>query len=271
MEKFKRVTESGANYSGMKYSYEYAEETGILPFHHSEEFGENHAVGVRENYEIRLDAEKGILCKPCGLGHRYRVYKKEFDTQLGIFRNDDRGEFGGSMITSAGIYISGNFKEVVNHKKKVYAVDSLTHMMVGNFRLLEFTDAKKYKEIYSTVNDLKHYFDWCRLSYGALFDTGDALYFVISGLVVIEKEYIAHTKLIKVQKSKAEEILAIDEEFSWINNLIVIENMAYVSMDKMIVSINLETGGLEYYTWLSELAERDLLTVLEKRQRKRGG
>lgn len=39
-------------------------------------------------------------------------------------------------------------------------------------------------------------------------------------------------------------------------------------MDKMAVSIDLETGSLGYYTNLSELAELELLIIQEKQQRK---
>lgn len=252
------------NYSGMHYSYEYAKETGLLQYRYCEVSGAVHSVGVWEEIEICLDSDNGILYRACERGHRDYCSKEKFDTQFGVFHNDNRGEFGGSMLTPAGVCIGGNFREVVNHKRKVYAIDSMNHLGLAHFRLLEFSDAKRYKEIYSTVDGYLDFLNRDCLQYGALFNTEDALYFVISGFVVTKNEkYVGHTKLLKVQNSKVEEIFVVNEEFCWIHSLVVFNNIAYVSMDKMVVSIDLETGILGYYTNLSELAELDLIEIQE--------
>lgn len=76
------------------------------------------------------------------------------------------------------------------------------------------------------------------------------------------------TKLLKVIDSKVEEVFSADEEFFWINTLIVLENMVYVSMDKMVVSIDLTTSKFEYYTNLSEESELDILVAAEEARRR---
>lgn len=259
-----------ANYSGMRYSVEYAEEAGVLPYRYCERFGEIHSVGICEEIELCID-DKEVRFRECEIAHKDRSAKIMFDTQFGVFQNDNRGEFGGSMLSPAGICVHGNFREVVNHKKRVYAIDSMNHLGLVHFRLLEFAGAKRYREIYSTINDLKDLFHRECLQYGALFDDEDALYFVISGFVVDkEDEYIGHSKLLRVYNSKVEEIYSVNESFCWINSLVVILNKAYVSMDKMVVCIDLEAGSLEYLTNLSENAELDLLIIEEKELRGNG-
>lgn len=68
-------------------------------------------------------------------------------------------------------------------------------------------------------------------------------------------------KLLKIQDSKVEEIFSANEEFYWINSLIVIENKAYVSMDKMVAVIDIEADKIEYFTNISEEAEIDIMIV----------
>lgn len=99
------------NYAGMRYSVEYAEEVGILPFHYCGRFGDIHSVVICEEIEICLD-DKEIRYKACDIAHKDRSAKTTFDTQFGVFQNDNRGELGGSMLSPAGVRVHGNFREV---------------------------------------------------------------------------------------------------------------------------------------------------------------
>lgn len=184
------------NYSGMPYSYEYAKETGLLQSFYSEQLGDIHTVGIHEGIEICWDAGLGVLYRELENGRRKCNDKEVFVTQFGKFQNYDRGEFGGEMITPAGIRVNGNFKTVVDHKKKVFAVDSMHHFGAGHFRLLEFTGAKRYRELYATTDA------WAdeeqeRLEYGALFAAGNALYFILSGYVWREQRVYGLHKTFK--------------------------------------------------------------------------
>lgn len=263
---FRDLRKVETNYSGMCYSYEFAKESGMLPYRYSESYGEVHTVGVREELEITYDADTGILYKISGTVQSGGC-KETFDTQFGVFQNDNRGEFGGQMITSSGVCVNGNFREVVNHKKKVYAIDSRNHLGLAHFRLLEFAGAKEYRVLYHTKDFLEDMESCEDLQYGALYDTGEALFIVISGHISQKNKhrgYVACTKILKVKDSQVFELVILKEALCWVKNLIVVENVAYVSMDKMIMRIDLDTGSVEYYTHISDLAELDLLEVSER-------
>lgn len=267
---FNELRKVDKNYSGLNYSYEMAERLGILEDRYLESFVGKHTVGVNEKLEICLD-EKGRLLYRLVEKSELNGINKEFNTQFGVFVNNNQGEFGGELITSAGVRVNGNFVDAVDYENRVYVIDSLKHLGVAHFRLLEFTGAKKYRDIYRTKDIWEDIGEYESLQFGALYEAEDALYILISGYIsqMNKKEgknrEIACTKLLRVRNSNVYESVQLNETFYGVRNMIIFNNSVYVAMDKMVVRINMKDGMVSYYTHISELAEIDLLVSNEQK------
>lgn len=253
------------NYSGSPYSYEWAKKQGKIPKGYSEYLIKTYAVSISEEIELMCNADKDILYRitdNCGSG-----CTKEFITQLGVFKNDNRGEFGGQLITPTGESVGGNFIDVVNHKDKVYAIDSLNHLGLAHFNLLEFKSSDEYQTIYHTKDFMDVDYNIEDLEFGALYNNGQELYIVISGCISKvnnERSSVGCTKILKVTESVVEEIFVTNQTFNYIKSLVIIGDIAYVSMDKIVALISLSSGNVEYYTCISELAEKDLVQTRQR-------
>lgn len=261
---FDELRKVDKNYSGLNYSYEMAERLGILEDRYLESFVEKHTVGVNEKLEICLDEKRSLYYRLVEKSERKGI-NKEFKTQFGVFVNNNQGEFGGELMTSAGIRVSGNFVDVVDYEKRVYAIDSHNHLGVAHFRLLEFTDAKKYSVLYQTKDMWEDIGEYESLQFGALYKADDALYILVSGYISQmnkrneKNKEIACTKLLRIQNLKMYECVQLNETFYGVWNMIVFNNDVYVAMDKTVIRIDMKDGVVNYYTHISELVEIDLL------------
>ena len=260
---FKELRQVDTNYSGLSYSYEMAECLGILENRYFESFVGIHTVGVNENLEICLD-EKGRLLYRLVEKSELKGINKEFDTQFGVFMNNNQGEFGGELITPDRIRVRGNFVDVVDCGKRMYAIDSLNHLGIAHFRLLEFIGTKKYRTLYQTKEIWDDIEGYENLQFGALYEIDESLYILISGYV-LQKEgknrEVACTKVLRVRNSEVDECVKLNEAFYGVQNMLVLNDDVYVAMDKMVVRIDLGKGVVDYYTNISEFAESDLLAT----------
>ena len=93
---------------------------------------------VAEQIELKRTHEGCIKYRVIGRDTK-KSFVREFNTQYGIFKSTDNGEFGGAIKLPNEEEISGNFKYVFDVGDKVYAISSLAHMMSA------------YTDIYSKI------------------------------------------------------------------------------------------------------------------------
>ena len=74
---------------------------------------------------------------------------EEFSTLFGVFRSEDRGEFGGELTTPSGMKVGGNYRHIFELGGKVYAVSTQAHMILAHTCILRFDSVSDYKCIYS--------------------------------------------------------------------------------------------------------------------------
>ena len=243
----------------------------ISGWNYSEQYASKHKKYTeREIMTIRFDKDG----KPeCCISNIYKERKEQpatFQTRLGTFVTNDQGEFGGDLTLPSGEKIAGNFFEIIECGKGVYAIDSCGHMGLGHFSLYLFPENLNIEHIYSSEsrsflekkkNEEKLYDN---LVYGAHYVCDDELYIVISGFKELYaedgyKDYWGCTKLLIITNDEVKKIIEFEEHFSRINEMIVRDSKAYITMDKMLAVIDIQKETYKLYTTLSESDETDIV------------
>ncbi len=254
------------DYSGLHYSYEYAKKNKNL-----EDIcvgmgymdGGYKSVSVLEAIEIKRDKEKGIVYRVVGRENSDASHK-EFDTRFGRYISDDHREFGGELVTPSGRKIGGNFTNVFDLGDRVYAIDSHAHLTIAGFNLYCFDNGENAICIYSSgtlesmlkKDDIIESMHFCAMDI-----VGEAAYILINGHVENNqnKGHWYESRLLKVEDGRVEEVVRFTGKIqSYVKNIIVEGNDLYISCDKVLVVVDLETNKAKYYTCISVEDEKDL-------------
>lgn len=262
INELKEINESLANRS---YSMEYLDENGLLDehgYHMWNHFGISSYL-VNEPLQITLENNEVVWRRDDSLRNSESL--KEYETCYGMFVSDDRGEFGGILKTPF-VVLDGNFKDVFDFQEKVYAIDSLSHMMSLHFSLYEFDEDGQYRIIYS-VGSLK---DWLEndkffenFGYQRKYIIGGKLYVLISGYITNNeaeqvKRHKTESRLLEVENGRIVNIYIFPEDFSAVSGLIVKDNIVYIAQDKMLTQIDLTKKNITRYTYLDMAAIENL-------------
>lgn len=177
------------------------------------------------------------------------------------------GEFGGQLYTPFRT-IYGNFCDVFDFEDKVYAVHSLTHLLSLCFGLYEISKDGNINEVYSLTDYFQGKDYWEDLAYCAKYIRDDHnAYILIAGFVKQLKEEVGETRsetryesrLIHICNGRVETIMVIPEWISEVTNMIVTDDYVYLGHDKMLSIIDRKTKTIEYRTFLSGKAVKNLL------------
>mgnify|MGYP003209557760 CR=1 FL=1 len=221
----------------------------------------NKTVYIFQRIEIKESEQGKILWRNCEYKGTDRITK--YDTQFGEMTSDDRGEFGGVLYTPFG-NIDGNFCDVFDFEDKVYAVHSLAHLLSLYFGLYEISKDGNINEVYSLTDYFKGK-DYCEdLAYCAKYIRDDHnAYILIAGYVKQLKEEFGETRyesrLIHICNGVVDTIMVIPEWIPEVTNMIVTDDYVYLGHDKMLSIIDRKTKAIEYRTFLSGKAVKNLL------------
>lgn len=251
------------NISGEAYTYDWAKNHNLLEKKCGEAWVKLHTVFILEPIEIRMNKDGNIEYRTT---EEYnKNHRSDFHTDFGMFHSDDRGEFGGELILPVGGRLGGNFIDVFDFQNKVYAIDSICHMMMGNFSLYEFNDGSNYRCLYEVGGFGERHNE--SLSFEAYCITPKGIYILLSGEVTNESEKdIAYkdkwiSRLLLVSNGTVEEVIEIKESFANVQNIIVSGDILYIAANKMLAIINVLNGDAQYYTFINKRAENNLLKV----------
>lgn len=255
--------------SNLLYSKEYAEANGLVEPEpkitkrkkKKRFYFPDKTVYIFQGIEIKESEQGEILWRRCG--HKSTGSRMKYNTQFGEMISDDMGEFGGQLYTPFRT-IYGNFCDVFDFEDKVYAVHSLAHLLSLCFGLYEISKDGNINEVYSLID----YFmgkDYCEdLAYCAKYIRDDHnAYILIAGYVKQLKEEFGETRyesrLIHICNGRVETIMVIPEWVSEVTNMIVTDDYVYLGHDKMLSIIDRKTKTIEYRTFLSGKAVKNLL------------
>lgn len=255
--------------SNLLYSREYAEANGLVEpapkitkrKKKKRFYFPDKTVYIFQGIEIKESEQGEILWRRCG--HKSTDSRMKYNTQFGEMISDDMGEFGGQLYTPFRT-IYGNFCDVFDFEDKVYAVHSLAHLLSLCFGLYEISKDGNINEVYSLTDYFKGK-DYCEdLAYCAKYIRDDHnAYILIAGFVKQLKEEFGETRyesrLIHICNGVVDTIMVIPEWIPEVTNMIVNDDYVYLGHDKMLSIIDRKTKAIEYRTFLSGKAVKNLL------------
>lgn len=183
-------------------------------------------------------------------------YKREntLNTDFGVFKSVDDGEFGGKLTLPNGKTIYGNYNKLFKVNNKVYAIESLSHLGLAEVRILLFDKNLDYTELYKS--NPKDYIK----CYIAKTDT-DEIYIILTGLIISSEEQMKpETQLLKATESGLENIARFNKSFEYTYNMIINDNKIYLGMNKAVSILDIQNTSVEVYTPLTIEAEKNLLS-----------
>lgn len=203
-------------------------------------------VEQKENGSIAWKAVNGIP---------HNEYEFDFNSSFGLFHSDDRGEFGGTLITPKST-IRGNFRKIFEQNGKIYAIDTLNHMGIGHTKIYEFNSDLEYKILFETSYD-------DMLSLSALTITEDKTYILLSGAVLGGNHTFTGSKLqsilFEINENGLTELAEFDHEFHYVYNMIIHNSEMILGMDKLVAVIDITSKMIKAYSPITSEAENDLL------------
>ena len=251
--------------SNLLYSKEYAEANGLVEPEpkitkrkkKKRFYFPDKTVYIFQGIEIKESEQGEILWRRCG--HKSTGSRMKYNTQFGEMISDDMGEFGGQLYTPFRT-IYGNFCDVFDFEDKVYAVHSLAHLLSLCFGLYEISKDGNINEVYSLTDYFQGKDYWEDLAYCAKYIRDDHnAYILIAGYVRQLKEESGESRLIHICNGRVETIMVIPEWVSEVTNMIVTDDYVYLGHDKMLSIIDRKTKAIEYRTFLSGKAVKNLL------------
>lgn len=261
------LRETTIDISGCSYSLKYAEKHNLIEKKHSEHFGENPSMWIREPIEVTVNNNSEILYRTKEVGTWYEKQKETFETSLGTFISHNHGEFGGQLITPKET-LCGNFVEVFECNNIVYAIDSCDHMCMGHIKIYAFSDKLKAIKLYESIDFWENDKIYESLSFKGLCVKEDRSYILSAGSV--EHDYMTENKkieeksfLYEIKDGKIINTIEFDYWFSEVKNIYVDNNRLIIGMDKVVAIVDLETKEIKAYTPISIEAEKDILKTKE--------
>lgn len=200
------------------------------------------------------------------------VSVKDYQTQFGVYKAENRGEFGGEIFTPGGKCYGGNYCDVFDHGDKVYAVDSMGHMCFSHFGLNCFGTADDYTTIYSIGYDLGSAIEEEisgntinvreQLTYEGRYITDEQAFVMISGYVEEKNKANSYRHLTRILRIK-DEIVEVYKELPYIisniTSFVIRGNMLYLGKNNTLEIIDMDTDERSYLTFLDDEARADML------------
>ncbi len=262
----------------MSYSYDYAKEhkNWIDCYYYTG--GSDPVAGIEEGIHLKREINGTILYQVRGR-NRSDESIRDFETQFGTFHSEDRGEFGGELITPTGKTVQGNYRYVFDLKDKVYAVSTMAHLVTANTAIECFDNASDCRCIYATKDMFSRilavelgveesgeeiYEDLCC---DALDIKNDEAYAVLCGcLNWPDHSYIWVCRILRIKDGEVETIKEYCGKAPFkVNSVIVEDGMAYIGCDKTLCCFDLSKDdvfeGAVYRTCLSKEDEAELNRV----------
>ncbi len=259
------LRETSIDISGCSYSLRYATKHNLTEKAMSEHFGDNPSMWIPEPIEVSVNYKSEILYRTKKVGTWYEKQKKTFETSLGTFISHNNGEFGGELITPKERLI-GNFIDVFECDRNVYAIDSCNHMCMGHIKIYAFTKKARAIKLYESIDFGENDKIYESLSFKGLCVKEDRSYILSAGRV--EHDYMSENKIIEeksflyeIKDGKILNTIEFDYWFSEVKNICVDNNRLIIGMDKVVAIVNLETKEIKAYTPISIEAEKDILKV----------
>ncbi len=264
-------------YSGKYYSFDFAVSRGKV----DEITLERHIADRNYRMEDDLDYKDRIHCADMvelrvltdGGGQDEVCFRRRdiirgyypsqsFDTKFGVFKSKDEGEFGGVLTTPSGKNIEGNFVDVFESGDYVYAITSLSHLMLREFKLYRFHSADKYEIVYQNGANsrIRENLSYEIRGYGE-----ESAFVLISGCDYLldqhghYRDYERHTRLIEIKNDKIAVVADIPYWFHYTYNMVIFSGKAYIGMDKMMAVLSLSDGSVELFTCLSIEEEENII------------
>ncbi len=183
-----------------------------------------------------------------------RKYEFDFQSSLGLFRSEDRGEFGGILNTPKST-LHGNFGNLFEFNNKVYAIDSLNHMGIGHTCIYEFDKSLNANILFETESSEL-------LALSSLKIEESRILILISGAILGDKGTFSDSSpcsyLFEISKEGFKKIAIFDFDFHYVYNMLLIDKELIVGMDKVVAFGNIETKEISFFTPLTVEAENDI-------------
>ena len=183
-------------------------------------------------------------------------YESDFDfnTSFGLFRSENRGEFGGTLTTPKTT-IRGNFLKLFECNGKVYAIDTLNHMGIAHTKIYEFNSESEYKILFETNIDEM-------LSLSALTISEHSVYILISGAVLGEDHTFTGSKsrsiLFEINMNGITRSGVFDTELHYVYNMIIHNRKMILGMDKLVAVVDIADNSIQAFSPLTLEAENDI-------------
>ena len=216
-------------------------------------------VFVPEPIKVRLNENGELEYQELEICFRGGDYKEKFETSAGVFISNNRGEFGGELITPRET-IRGNFIEVFECDKIIYAIDSLNHLGYAHTKIYSFSKKLHHKIVYSSEDiKLGSWEDLSFVDFKALCIKTDKVYVLVSELSRKNDVYFKKSHLFEIKKGIVVNTIEFDYYFSSVTNMVINEGKMILGMDKVIAIVDLETKKIKAYTPVSIESEIDIL------------
>ena len=194
---------------------------------------------------------------------KYTHIPKQFQTQLGLFRNHNNGEFESwielknytepdekmrlvhETIGRNNQFLEGNFCDVFDCGKYVIAIDNQMHFGIGRLKIIKIDKELNCEILYHN----EYFSNWVSLEYLGKCETDSGYNIVASGHEDTgEKQFKKITILFKITKDGE-----LTKTHTWnyrINsyNLVAKNECIYFGHNGIITKVNTNTGERTYFT-----------------------
>ena len=193
--------------------------------------------------------------------------RKTFKTQLGVFDNEDRGEFGGSLYIHGRkkSLIDGNFCDMFDFGEYTYAISNLLHLWSGTLKIVRLDKNLGIKILFNNEFQVYNFTSYEYLGHTII---DDVCYIIASG----NQEYRENGRQMFKEKTVVFKVdingnFDVFKEFnftlSYVTSLCMLNNCIYFGRNREVTKLNLETGVLEHYTHKDEEALNNLVSLDE--------
>lgn len=195
--------------------------------------------------------------------HVHREVPKTFETQLGVFINENNGEFPSWLEkadtdveskegNASQFCINGRFCDMFDYGRFSYAISNLLHggcWVVEIFRIDERLDVV---ELYHSAHDKP----WKHYEYDGRYEDEKGINIIFSGFYDhntepgLRNDFRDRTMLYQIDRDGDGKIIKEweDIKISSPNSMVVIGDIAYFGQNKMVTCFNINTGEMQYLT-----------------------
>ncbi len=180
------------------------------------------------------------------------AFPTEFTTSAGRFLSDRRGEFGGTLRLPNGRELRGNFVQVFEFHKKIYAIDSLIHLGPCYAKIYTFSRSLQPRLLYETKGFGADPRIWEMLALQALQIGTDHAYLLLSGTVsrnsfCEKRQQVGKAYLFEIERRRVSVKAELDCEFDSVYNMVVEGGRMLLGMNRMVADVDLQTKQIRAY------------------------